>query len=227
MSRLTACFSMYSDMSMRTMARSSSNKKSASERASSVLPTPVGPRNRNEPIGRCGSDRPARLRRMALATAVTASSWPITRSCNTSSRRTSFCISPSISRDTGTPVHLLTTSAMSSSSTSSFSIFCSDWSSSSRLVASSTCALELGDLAVADLGRLLEVGLALELDALVLELLLERLDGDDGVLLGLPVRLHARDLLLQVGQLLVERRPAAPSTRRRSPWPARTRSISS
>ena len=81
---------MYSLMSMRTIARSSSNRKSASERASSVLPTPVGPRNRNEPIGRFGSDRPARLRRMALATAMTASSWPITRWCSSSSMRTSF-----------------------------------------------------------------------------------------------------------------------------------------
>ena len=63
------CFSMYSDMSMRTIARSSSNRKSASVRASSVLPTPVGPRNRNEPIGRFGSDSPARDRRIALATA--------------------------------------------------------------------------------------------------------------------------------------------------------------
>ena len=35
-------------------------------------------------------------------------------------------------------VHLLTTSATSSSSTYSFSIFCSAWSSASRLVASST-----------------------------------------------------------------------------------------
>ena len=84
MSRLTECFSMYSDMSMRTMARSSSNRNSASVLASSVLPTPVGPRNRNEPIGRLGSDRPARLRRMALATTdSTASSWPTTRSCRT------------------------------------------------------------------------------------------------------------------------------------------------
>ena len=64
------CFSWYSDMSMRTMARSSSNRKSASVRASSVLPTPVGPRNRNEPIGRFGSESPARDRRIALATAA-------------------------------------------------------------------------------------------------------------------------------------------------------------
>ncbi len=34
------------------MARSSSNRNSARARASSVFPTPVGPRNRNEPIGR-------------------------------------------------------------------------------------------------------------------------------------------------------------------------------
>ena len=38
---------------------------SASARASSVLPTPVGPRNRNVPIGRSGSLRPARERRSA------------------------------------------------------------------------------------------------------------------------------------------------------------------
>ena len=82
-----------------------------------------------------------------------------------------------------------------------------------RLVASSTCALELGDLAVADLGRLLEVGLALELGALGLELLLELADRGDGVLLGLPVGLHAVGLLLQVGQLLVER--GEPLLRRR------------
>ena len=128
---------MYSDMSMRTIARSSSKRKSASDRASSVLPTPVGPRNRKEPIGRFGSDRPARLRRMALATAATASSWPTTRSCSTSSRRTSLLISPSMSRVTGTPVHLATTSAMSSSSTSSLSIFWSAWSSASSAVAAS------------------------------------------------------------------------------------------
>ena len=38
-----------------------------------------GPRNRNEPIGRFGSCRPARARRTALATATIASSWPMTR----------------------------------------------------------------------------------------------------------------------------------------------------
>ena len=128
MRRDTECFSMYSLMSMRTIARSSSNRNSASARASSVLPTPVGPRNMNEPIGRCGSDRPARLRRIAFDTATTASSWPMTRWWSMSSRWSSFVISDSMSRVIGTPVHFDTTSAMSSASTSSFSIGCSDWS---------------------------------------------------------------------------------------------------
>ena len=111
---------MYSLMSMRTMARSSSKRNSANARASSVLPTPVGPRNKKDPMGRLGSLSPARLRRMALETADTASSCPTTRSWRVPSRRTSFWISPSMSRETGTPVQRETTSAMSSASTSSF-----------------------------------------------------------------------------------------------------------
>src|SRR5881392_1644319 len=75
--RATACFSMYSDMSRRIIARSSSNMNSANARAVSVLPTPVGPRKMNEPIGRLRSCRPARARRTASATAVNASSWPM------------------------------------------------------------------------------------------------------------------------------------------------------
>ena len=44
-------------------------------RESSVLPTPVGPRKMNEPIGRFSDpDSPARARRTALDTASTASS---------------------------------------------------------------------------------------------------------------------------------------------------------
>ena len=65
---------MNSDMSRRTIASSVSNRKFANALVSSVLPTPVGPRNRNEPIGRLGSDKPARERRIAFATTVTASS---------------------------------------------------------------------------------------------------------------------------------------------------------
>src|SRR5258705_17116 len=42
---------MYSDMSRRTIAVSSLKRYSASALVSSVLPTPVGPKNMNEPIG--------------------------------------------------------------------------------------------------------------------------------------------------------------------------------
>ena len=63
---------MYSDMSMRTIASSSPNRNSASVRASSVLPTPEGPRKMNEPAGRFGSLIPARERRIAFETASIA-----------------------------------------------------------------------------------------------------------------------------------------------------------
>ena len=122
MSRATECLSWNSLMSTRTMAFSSSNRNSASARPSSVLPTPVGPRKMKLPMGRLGSCRPARARRMAFATASRASSWPTTRRCSRSSMWMSFSTSPSSSLLTGMPVHLATTSAMSSSSTSSFSM---------------------------------------------------------------------------------------------------------
>ena len=108
---------MYSDMSMRTIASWESNMNSASARASSVLPTPVGPRKRNVPIGRSGSLSPALERRSASETAATASRWPTTRRWRRSSMWISFSTSPSTSRVTGMPVHLATTSATSSSST--------------------------------------------------------------------------------------------------------------
>src|SRR4029078_10425958 len=66
-------------MSMRIIACSSSNRNSARARASSVLPTPVGPRKMKLPSGRFGSWRPARARRMALATGGIACSCPTTR----------------------------------------------------------------------------------------------------------------------------------------------------
>ena len=119
MSRATACFSMYSLMSMRTMLFSSSKSACANAFASSVLPTPVGPRNRKLPMGFVGSFRPARVRRIASATAVTASSCPMTRSCRISSRWSSFSRSPSISFATGMPVHRATMRAISSSVTRS------------------------------------------------------------------------------------------------------------
>lgn len=68
------CDSIYSLISSLTKDFSSSNKNSANDLASSVFPTPVGPRNMKEPMGRSSSDIPARERRMALETALTASS---------------------------------------------------------------------------------------------------------------------------------------------------------
>jgi hypothetical protein len=107
-------------MSMRIIACSSSKRNSASARASSVLPTPVGPRKMNEPSGRFGSCRPGTRapnrvghRNDGLVLADDPIVQPV-------SIRSSFWISPSIRRLTGMPVHLPTTSAMSSSSTSSF-----------------------------------------------------------------------------------------------------------
>ena len=117
MSLDTECFSMYSDMSMRTMASSLSNRKSASDLHNSVLPTPVGPRKRNEPFGLPGSDNPARARRMASAIATIASSWPTTRRRNASSICSSLSLSPCSIFATGMPVHLETTSAISFSVT--------------------------------------------------------------------------------------------------------------
>src|SRR5487761_1120440 len=75
---------MYSDMSIRIIVSSSPNRNSASVRASSVLPTPDGPRKMNEPVGRFGSLMPALARRIDLETATIASSWPTTRLCSSS-----------------------------------------------------------------------------------------------------------------------------------------------
>src|SRR5437764_1233811 len=90
---------MNSDMSMRIMDSSVSNRNSASALHSSVLPTPVGPRNRNEPFGRRGSDNPARDRRMAFATMRSASSWPTTRLESASSMRNNLSFAPDLQLD--------------------------------------------------------------------------------------------------------------------------------
>ena len=71
----------------------------------------------NEPIGRFGSFRPARARRTAFERSPIASSWPMTRSCSASSIWSSRSDSSWAIRVTGMPVHMETTSAMSSSST--------------------------------------------------------------------------------------------------------------
>ena len=90
---------MYSDMSMRIIA-SWRVEHELGQRSRQLGLADAGRAEEQEgadrPVGSC---RPARERRSALATALTASSWPITRSCSRSSMCTSFSISPSSSRD--------------------------------------------------------------------------------------------------------------------------------
>ena len=95
------------------MASSEPNIASANALANSVFPTPVGPKNMKEPIGLVGSFNPERARRIARATAETASSWPTTRWCRIFSRLTNRSDSFFCSCVTGTPVHCDTTSATS------------------------------------------------------------------------------------------------------------------
>mmetsp|Transcript_28424 Transcript_28424/g.65956 ORF Transcript_28424/g.65956 Transcript_28424/m.65956 type:complete len:211 (+) Transcript_28424:758-1390(+) len=122
MRRETACCSMYSDMSKRMRFLSLSNNCMARAFASSVLPTPVGPAKRKEPVGWCRRESFAALRSTARATASTASSWPTTLPFSSASNSSSFAFSPWESLATGMPVHLATTSAMCSGVTCSTSI---------------------------------------------------------------------------------------------------------
>ena len=108
---------MNSLMSILISASSLPNMNSASALASSVFPTPVGPRKMNEPIGRFGSLSPARARRTAFETIPIASSWPMTRPWSASSMWSSRSDSSWAIRVTGMPVHIATTWAISSSST--------------------------------------------------------------------------------------------------------------
>ena len=152
------------DMSMRIIARSSSNRNSASARASSVLPTPVGPRNRNEPIGRFGiaeAGPPAphgvghRVDGVVLA--HHALREPLLHPHQL------LDLAPRAGASTGMPVHFATVAAMSSSLTSSRSIrppltLDGELASSSRQLAART-----GSDAEAQLGRPVEIARALGL----------------------------------------------------------------
>ena len=68
---------MYSLMSSLTIASSFPNKISAIAFASSVLPTPVGPKNIKEAIGLLAADKPILPRLIDSAIDTTASSWSI------------------------------------------------------------------------------------------------------------------------------------------------------
>ena len=92
-------------------------RASASARASSVFPTPVGPTNSSDPSGRPGAANPDRPARTASATASTAASCPTTRRASSSSSASSCARSaaPTAStRPTGIPVARATAAATSS-----------------------------------------------------------------------------------------------------------------
>ncbi|OPZ40999.1 MAG: hypothetical protein BWY95_02714 [Bacteroidetes bacterium ADurb.BinA104] len=123
---------------MSTLIRASSvpNICSASCLASRVLPTPVGPRKRNEPIGLLGFFKPHRLLLIALARVSIALSCAITFDFRAGDRFFSFSPSSLASFCTGIPVIIDTTEAIFSSSTISRRLL-SD-TSQSRFITSSS-----------------------------------------------------------------------------------------
>ena len=72
----------------------SSNKASANALAISVLPTPVGPINIKDPIGRESSLIPALCLKIASLTSSIASSCPITLFLSSSFKLTTLSFSP-------------------------------------------------------------------------------------------------------------------------------------
>ena len=131
------------------------------------------------------------------------------------------------------PVHLATTSATSSASTTSLRNF-GDAAAAGGRVVLGLCRrrqplLELGDRPVLELGGAAQVGLALrllELDLGLLDLLLEVGDGADGLLLALPLGVHRVRALALLGQRpleLLAARHGARDRRRRRATGARSR----
>ena len=218
---------MYSDMSMRIIASSESNMNSASARASSVLPTPVGPRNRKVPIGRSGSCRPARERRSArrdgLHRLVLADD-PFVQAVLHVDQLLGLALQQPADGDARPArdhladvvgVDLLLQEHRRRRVGALLGL---------ALLVLGELAFELGDLLVEELGGALVVGLALralDLDPRGLEPLFQVGDLVDRVLLVLPPRLHLRGALLQLGELPLERLAALGGGRRRSPSPAR------
>ncbi len=200
------------------MFSSVSNSASASVLASSVLPTPVGPRKMNEPIGRRGSLMPARARITASATARPPRPGRSTRSCRISSSFSSFSRSPSTSRVTGMPVQRATISAISSSVTSSRSSAPSPCFSAIFASGRLQLLLQLREPAVLELGGLVEVvgplGLLASRGAAARSARAARARSADRLLLALPLRAQSRlrlaadlcQLLAQLLQALLARR---------------------
>ena len=167
-----------------------------------------GARKKKLPMGLSGSERPARLRRTAAATAETASSWPMTRLCSSPSKPFSLSSSPCIILDTGTPVQALTTSAISSEVTCSlrpspsFCFLCLE-----RSLRNPESAAADPESRVAQLGRTAQVAVArraLLFASGLVELSLELLHVVDGVLLVEPAGLLHVELFLDLGDLLAQ-----------------------
>ena len=193
-------------------------------RASSVLPTPVGPRNRNDPIGtvrvgETGTRPPDRVRDRADGF-VLADDPPVEDLLHADELGHLALHEPAHGdagplRDDLGDVLLV-------------DLFLEHLHVGLELVephgAPLDLLLELAHRAVAQLRGLLEVALALGALGVVargLELLLEGADLGDRVLLVLPVRDLRVALLGELGELGLDGRRAGPSTRRRSPWRAR------
>src|SRR3984893_15418611 len=172
---------MYSDMSMRIIARSSSNRNSASALVSSVLPTPVGPRNRNEPIGRFGSCSPARAPRTACERAALTLEHLLDRPPGPARHDR---------RDVLGGDRLL---AHDAAPLLGFGLF--------------GLLLEVRDDAIGELagaGPVAPTLHLLELDAGLIELLFQLLRVGGLLFLGLPLRGQLGRLLLEVAELLLE-----------------------
>ncbi|CAI8370442.1 MAG: Uncharacterised protein [Cryomorphaceae bacterium] len=114
---------MYSLMSSRISDSCESNISSDKVLVSCVLPTPVGPRKINEPIGLLGSFSPTLFLRIAFTTFSTASSCPIILALILSVINESFFLSCDAILFTGMPVIIETTSATFSSETVSLCAF--------------------------------------------------------------------------------------------------------
>ena len=182
---------------------------------SSVLPTPVGPRNMNEPIGRFGSCSPARARRTALDDGLhglALADDALAELVFHAQQLVALAFQHLVDRNAGPARHdvrdvvgrhgLLDHAALAVLRLGLLELL-----------------LQLGDRAIGQLAGLLELALALrdgEFVAGLVELLLEVGGEAELLLLGLPLGGDRGGLLLEAGELLLEPRRAGPSTRRPS-----------
>ena len=127
-------------MSIRIIASISPNIYSARAFTVSVLPTPVGPKNINEPVGCFAEATPVLDLLITFANAFTARSWPMIELLICSAIALIIFISSVPKRVTGIPVCIDTVSAISSIVTVLFCVFSVD---SHFSVSSSTFASKL------------------------------------------------------------------------------------